>query len=116
MTTEKETALVTIEPVNALAIFTTPEKVDPILEAIRKVVSEFEPDVTTAKGRKEIASIAHKVAQSKTYLDGIGKKLTDEYKEIPKKIDANRKRIRDELDALKDEVRRPLTEWEDACR
>lgn len=77
MTTEKETALVTIEPVNALAIFTTPEKVDPILEAIRKVVSEFEPDVTTAKGRKEIASIAHKVAQSKTYLDGIGNKLNN---------------------------------------
>ena len=27
---------------------------------------------------------------------------------------SNRKRIRDELDALKDEVRRPLTEWEEA--
>lgn len=113
MENEKETtALVTIEPVNALAIFTTPEKVDPIIAAIRQVVAEFEPDVATAKGRKEIASIAHKVAQSKTYLDGIGKKLTDEYKEIPKKIDANRKRIRDELDALKDEVRKPLTDWE----
>jgi len=114
MSTEKETALVTIEPVNALAVFTNAEKVDPILAAIRQIVAEFEADVATAKGRKEITSIAHKVAQSKTYLDGIGKKLTDEYKEIPKKIDANRKRIRDELDALKDEVRRPLTEWEEA--
>jgi hypothetical protein len=115
MSTEvKETALVTIEPTTALAVFTQAEKVDPILDAIRKIVAEFTPDVTTAKGRKEIASMAHKVAQSKTYLDGIGKKLTDEYKEIPKKIDANRKRIRDELDALKDEVRRPLTEWEEA--
>jgi len=113
MSTEKETALVTIEPTTALAVFTNAEKVDPILAAIRQIVSEFEADVATAKGRKEIASIAHKVAQSKTYLDGIGKKLTDEYKEIPKKIDANRKRIRDELDALKDEVRRPLTEWEE---
>ena len=114
MSTEKETALVTIEPVNALAVFTNTEKVDPILAAIRQIVSEFNPDVATAKGRKEIASMAHKVAQSKTYLDGIGKKLTDEYKEIPKKIDANRKRIRDELDALKDAVRKPLTEWEEA--
>lgn len=112
--TEKETALVTIEPTTALAVFTNAEKVDPILAAIRKVVAEFQPDVTTAKGRKEIASMAYKVAQSKTYLDGIGKKLTEEYKEIPKKIDANRKKVRDELDRLKDEVRKPLTEWEEA--
>ena len=111
---QTETALVVIEPTTALAVFTQPEKVDPILDAIRKIVAEFTPDVTTAKGRKEIASMAHKVAQSKTYLDGIGKKLTDEYKEIPKKIDANRKKIRDELDRLKDEVRKPLTEWEEA--
>lgn len=109
-----ETALVVIEPTNALSAFTEPNKVDPILAQIKKIVSEFTPDVSTAKGRDEIRSIANKVARSKTYLDGIGKKLTDEYKEIPKKIDANRKRIRDELDALKDEVRRPLTEWEDA--
>lgn len=114
MSTEKETALVTIEPVNALAVFTNAEKVDPILAAIKKAVADFVPDVTTAKGRKEVASMAHKVAQSKTYLESIGKKLADEYKDIPKKIDANRKRIKDELDALKDEVRKPLTEWEEA--
>lgn len=114
MSTEKETALVVIEPTTALAVFTTAEKVDPILAAIKKAVADFVPDVTTAKGRKEIASMAHNVAQSKTYLEGIGKKLADEYKDIPKKIDANRRRIKDELDALKDEVRRPLTEWEEA--
>jgi hypothetical protein len=39
MSTEKETALVTIEPVNALAVFTTPEKVDPILAAIKKAAA-----------------------------------------------------------------------------
>lgn len=106
--------LVEIKESNALQVFTAGEQIDPILSEIRKRATAFSPDVTTAKGRKEIASMAHKVAQSKTYLDAIGKKLTDEYKEIPKKIDANRKRIRDELDRLKDDVRRPLTEWEDA--
>ena len=106
--------LVEIKEANALQVFTTGEQIDPILSEIRKQATAFSPDVTTAKGRKEIASMANKVAQSKTYLDSIGKKLTDEYKEIPKKIDANRKKIRDELDRLKDEVRRPLTEWEEA--
>ena len=114
MAKETETALVVLEPTTALAVFTEPAKVDPILAAIKKVVAEFTPDTATAKGRAEIASIAHKIARSKTYLDGIGKDLVDQYKEIPKKIDANRKRIRDELDALKEEVRRPLTEWEEA--
>lgn len=114
MAKEIETALVVIEPTTALDVFTESSKVDPILAQIKKIVAEFVPDITTAKGRAEIASIAHKVARSKTYLDGIGKELVDQYKDIPKKIDANRKRIRDELDALKDEVRKPLTEWEAA--
>ncbi|EES5368095.1 cell envelope biogenesis protein TolA, partial [Escherichia coli] len=35
----------------------------------------FVPDITTAKGRKEIAYLAYKVAQTKTYLDGLGKDL-----------------------------------------
>ena len=114
MAKDTETALVVIEPTTALAVFTEPAKVDPILAAIKKAVADFTPDVSTAKGRDAIASMAYKVSQSKTYLERIGKKLADEYKDIPKKIDANRKRIKDELDALRDEVRKPLTEWENA--
>ena len=114
MAKDTETALVVIEPATALAVFTEQSRVDPILATIKKIVAEFVPDTSTAKGRAEIASIAHKVARSKTYLDAVGKELVDHYKEVPKTIDANRKRIRDELDALKDEVRRPLTEWEEA--
>lgn len=106
--------MVVIEPAQALAVFTNSESVDPILERIRREIDEFTPDVSTAKGRKEIASIAYRVAQSKTYLEGVGKRLADEQKEIPKKIDATRKRIRDTLDKWRDEVRAPLTEWENA--
>ena len=116
MAKDTEAALVVIEPATALSVFTEQSRIDPILATIKKIVAEFVPDTSTAKGRAEIASIAHKVARSKTYLDAVGKDLVDQYKEIPKKIDANRKRIRDELDALKDEVRRPLTEWEEAER
>ena len=114
MAKDTEAALVVIEPATALSVFTEQSRIDPILATIKKIVAEFVPDTSTAKGRAEIASIAHKVARSKTYLDAVGKDLVDQYKEIPKKIDANRKRIRDELDALKDEVRKPLTEWEEA--
>lgn len=106
--------LVTIDPANALTVFTTPGHVDPILAKVRAAIDAFKPDTSTATGRKAIASIAYKVAQSKTYLDAEGKKLADQQKEIPKKIDATRKTIRDTLDKWKDEVRKPLTDWETA--
>ena len=105
---------VTIPEQKALAFFTTEGAVDPVLAAIRKEIDGFKGDATTAKGRKEIASMAFKVAQSKTYLESVGKELASAQKEIPKKIDASRKLIRDTLDRWRDEVREPLTEWEAA--
>lgn len=108
------TALVTLQPETALTLFTDGAGLEALLADIRKKASSLVPNLTTAKGRKEIASVAYAVAQTKTYLDGLGKTLTDEYKEIPKRIDANRKLIRDELDKLKDEVRAPLTTYEEA--
>jgi hypothetical protein len=89
-----------------------PEVVEKILDTIKDKVKEFEPDLTTAKGRKEIAYIANKVARSKTFLDGIGKNVVSEWKAKAKDVDDQRKHIRDTLDAMKEYVRKPLTEWE----
>ena len=99
---------------NALTVYQTQNGLDPYLEHIRKEIDSFVPDVSTKKGRDAIASIAYKVAKSKTALDDVGKELVNELKELPKKIDAERKRVREILDAWKDEVRKPLTEWEEA--
>ena len=110
----KETALVTIEPTTALAVFTDREKADAILAKIKKLVAEFKGDVSTAKGRAEIASMAYKIARSKTYVEAERKKLADYHKELPKKIDATGKHFRDEFEKLQDEVRKPLTDWENA--
>jgi hypothetical protein len=104
--------LIVIEPESALSVFTEQGKLDPILDRIASEVRTFVPDITSAKGRKDIASLAYRVAQSKTYLDNLGKDLVAEYKELPKRIDANRKQMRDFLDALKDEARAPLDAWE----
>lgn len=109
-----QTQLVVIEPTAAVTLFTEGDGIDAMLADIRKQAASLVPDVTTAKGRKEIASVAYAVAKTKTYLDGLGKDLTAQYKAIPARIDANRKVIRDTLDALKDEVRAPLTKYEEA--
>ena len=106
------TDLVVIEKQNAMAVFTSKEQLDPIIEAIEKEARSLVPDLTTKKGRDAIASMAHKVARSKTYIDNAGKDLVAELKALPKQIDESRRIVRERLDALKDEVRRPLTEWE----
>ncbi|WP_234898127.1 hypothetical protein [Aeromonas veronii] len=109
-----QTQLVVIEPTTAVALFTEGQGIAELLADIRQKATSLVPDITTTKGRKEIASVAYAVAKTKTYLEGFGKELTDKYKEIPKRIDANRKVLRDTLDALKDEVRAPLTQYEAA--
>ncbi|HEE0068076.1 TPA: hypothetical protein R8H18_000856 [Citrobacter freundii] len=106
------TDLVVIEKSNAMAVFTNNEQLDPIIEKIEKEARSLVPDVSTKKGRDAIASMAHKVARSKTYIDNAGKDLVAELKALPKQIDESRRIVRERLDALKDEVRRPLTEWE----
>lgn len=112
-TIEKDvTALAVIEPKDIQTVFTTPNALDPILQKIAAEARSFVADVNTPSGRKAIAAIAFKVAKTKTYLDGLGKELVDGLKDLPKKVDANRKSVRDFLDELKDEVRKPLTDWE----
>lgn len=113
---EKETTDLALLPPaeTALQVYQQPAGLDPYIERIRAEVTGHVPDLTTDKGRKAIASLAFKVRKSKTALDALGKQLVDDLKEIPKKIDAERKRMRDQLDALADEVRRPLDEWEAA--
>lgn len=108
---EQTTSLINVERLNPLEVFTK-EGVDPIIAEITKKVKEFKPDVSSNKGRKEIASMANKVARSKTLLDELGKKLVSEWKQKAAVVDSSRKKIRDELDELKTLAREPLTKWE----
>ncbi|EPL2965582.1 cell envelope biogenesis protein TolA [Morganella morganii] len=113
-----ENELVVIEPATALDLFTAPDKVQMLLSGIReKALAEqalLDTDLSKAKNRDAIKSLAYKVTQSKTYIDKAGKAVVDELKELPKKVDASRKQCRDELDALSEEIRKPVTAWEDA--
>lgn len=105
--------LIPLQNANPAALF-APGGLDPILDAIEREARSLVPDISTAKGRKEVASNAAKVAKAKVYLDDIGKAYVAELKDLPRKIDAARKAMRDRLDALRDDVRLPLTEYERA--
>jgi hypothetical protein len=110
---KEENELIVVEE-NSVSVIFKKGGSQAILDKIKEEVKKFVPDVSTAKGRKEIISMASKVSKSKTLLEWHGKKLVEGIKAQAKVIDIERKTIRDELDVLRDEVRKPVTDWENA--
>ena len=72
------------------------------------------PDLKTRKGRERIASLAAKVSKSKTAVEKPGRDYLRRLKEMPKAVEAELREFVTKMDTLRDETRRPLTEWEAA--
>lgn len=116
MSAEKE-LIVAPPQETALAVYSADKGLEPWLEKIRVKIDEFlavVPDLKTAKGRKEIASMAYEVARTKTAIENKGKELSAEQKKVPGRIDAERKRVWDILETWQKEVRKPLDDWQAA--
>lgn len=109
------TELVRIETITAVELF-KPGTIDPLLKAIKDQVraEASKLDIATEENRKAIASLAFKVAKSKTFIDGQRRALVAEEKARLKAIDQEGARIWDELEELQREIRKPLTDWENA--
>lgn len=84
---------------------------DAYLEQIRQAVNEV-PDLSTKKGRDRVASLAAQVSRSKTAIEKPGREYLKRLKEAVRPAEAEIKRFVDACDELRDETRRPLTEWE----
>ena len=93
--------------------FVTGDDVDKVLEDIKKEVSSYVQDTSTAKGRSEITKTVSIVTKCKTYLEAQGRELSAEYKLIPGKIDKNRTKVKEFLTNLQNEIRKPLTDWQE---
>lgn len=98
------------------AEFFKPQGSDAILAqleiSVRKRANEL--DISTDAGRRAIASLAYQVARTKTGLDDARKALVADQKEAIKLIDKEGGRVWDRIEALQAEVRKPLTDWENA--
>lgn len=106
--------IIEIVSANPVAVLVDEKAYSEFYQRVKAEVDGHVPDLTTAKGRGEIKALAYKVTRSKTAIDDAGKKLNEEARAKINAVDAQRRKIREELDALAEEVRRPLTEWEDA--
>jgi hypothetical protein len=104
--------LIPIENVNAIELFKDSASLELLLAELKKTATDFEPDTSTPDGRKEIASQAYKVSQSKTVMEKAGKALTEDWTRQKKVVDIGRRRVREFCDQLRDEIRQPLTEYE----
>lgn len=103
----------------ATVIDTTPEivfsdkgKADELFAHIEAEIAAFKPDLTTDTGRKAIASLAYKVAQTKTAIDAAGKKLTEDARKQIDAVNAERNRFKARLQELQDRAHNPLDQWE----
>lgn len=102
--------VIEIKPEQAPVLY-APNGLEDYLKQIRQQVNEV-PDLSTAKGRARVASLAAQVSRSKTAIEKPGRDYLKRLKELPKEVEAELRRFVTECDTIRDETRRPLTEWE----
>lgn len=111
-------------PITALALIeTTPASliyapgaltsmVDRIKAEVRAQLATL--DVSKPKDKARIISLSARVAKAKVKLDEMGDSLIEEHRAVVRAVNADRKIMRDDLDDFKVEVRKPVTDLENA--
>lgn len=103
-----------LQNLSPLAVYQDPASADAIIEKIRAEAAQAGNDISTEAGREKIRSMAYKIARSKTALDELGENLTESWRVQTKAVNEERKRVKQKMQELQDEVRKPLTDWENA--
>lgn len=71
-------------------------------------------DITSKKGRDTLRSYAADIRSKKAEINRDRLKLTKEWRDLTSKVNEAGKAIDEQLETLADEVRKPLTDWEEA--
>lgn len=97
---------------NAAELF-KPEIIAQTVSKMEDFVRSIKIDATTSKGRKELISLSAKVGKSKSFIDELGKSLTEESRKQIDEVNSQRNMAKERLDKLKKDTRQPVTDWED---
>jgi hypothetical protein len=97
-------------------LFTAPEATDleTVLKDVEARARSETADVNTKAGRAALRTLAMQVAHCKTGLEEAAVICGKAAKTVTDGINARRRDFKARLDALRDEVRKPLTDWETA--
>ena len=106
---EEDYSVTVVNKASLLSFFKEGANLDALYNVVQAKARALVADVTTADGVSKIKSTSRQIASIKKRVDDIGK---DVVKDLPKQIDANRKKWREDMEALQEEIRRPVTEIE----
>ena len=109
---EEDYSVTVVNKASLLSFFTEGANLDGLYNGVQALARALVADVTTADGVSKIKSTARQIASIKKRVDDLGKDVVAELKDLPKQIDANRKKWREDMEALQDEIRKPVTEIE----
>ena len=87
---------------------------DAFINKVKKEVSDAPKDISTEKGRKAIISLSVKVRDAKKEVERLGKTAVEDLRAIVNAVTKERLRGEEELQKLQDEIRQPVTDWENA--
>lgn len=104
--------LVPVETLNPVAVFAE-NGLDAVLKKIDDHFRSIVLDPSTAKGREEIRSVAFQITKTRTALFKSAKDLTEQWRTQTTAVNKERGRMEDHLLALEEEIRKPLTEFEE---
>jgi peptidoglycan DL-endopeptidase RipA len=105
--------LIELKTVKATEIFEE-NGTESILKKVKAEVSKSTVDINDEESRAAAKSLSRKISSLKTEIDNIGKAYVGVLKQKTDAIDEERKRFRDQMDAWRDEVKKPVTDWEEA--
>lgn len=109
---EEDYSVTVVNNASLLNFFKDGANLDGLYNVVQAKARALVADVTTADGVSKIKSTARQIASIKKRVDDIGKDVVAELKDLPKQIDANRKKWREDMEALQEEIRKPVTEIE----
>jgi len=99
---------------NPVVALTNEAKFNAYFAAVEAQARAVPVDLETSTGRDRIKSAAAQVARKKTAIDNAGKAATEEWRRLTGRVNAVRNVAKERFDALRDDIRRPVTEWENA--
>ena len=106
-------------PIEKIGLENAPEVykkdgLNPYIQFIKDQVTGEAPDLSSKKGRDRIASLAAQVSRSKSAIEKPGREYLRHLKSLPKVVETELREFVNQCDALRDEVRKPLNDWEQA--
>ena len=114
--TENLPALPEITPDQWPAIYEGGDYLSNFIQRVRDEVGNEVPDLSTKKGRARVASLAAQVSKAKAAVEKPGRDYLRDIKAKVKPIEENIREFVRAMDDLRDQVRKPLTEWEERER